>query len=240
MPSLFNLILSVCLLAVTLLYLFHSHAVRFQPDSRHSLDSRPRDARTLSANATISRPKWSEDIDIVCYDEERLERHAYGSGPGAVVRGYPAKGGLYVLQKASSVEVEFLGFDRFDTEASSDADTEEALCDNSVYFVWPAKFAYLPTLHPFRYELACEADKQIHVVLDFLVRRVRVGTLFMHDAGPAADVPPREDVAAESQRLAVAKAENKMDRARATPRFRSWKTPQAMPRAPLRTGGPFN
>lgn len=79
----------------------------------------------------MARPKWSEDIDIVCYDEERLERLAYGSGPGAVVRGYPANGGLYVLQKASSVEVEFLGFDRFDTEASSDADTEEALCDNS-------------------------------------------------------------------------------------------------------------
>ncbi|CAK7205705.1 hypothetical protein SEUCBS139899_008484 [Sporothrix eucalyptigena] len=78
----------------------------------------------------MARPKWSEDIDIVCHDEERLERLAYGSGPGAVVRGYPAKGGLYVLQKASSVEVEFLGFDRFDTEASSDADTEEALCDN--------------------------------------------------------------------------------------------------------------
>ncbi|CAK7207990.1 hypothetical protein SEUCBS139899_010824 [Sporothrix eucalyptigena] len=77
----------------------------------------------------MARPKWSEDIDII-YEPERLHRLPYGSGPGAAVYGYPVKDCIYVLDKASSVEVEFLGFDRLSTETSSDADTEEAHCDN--------------------------------------------------------------------------------------------------------------
>ncbi|CAK7217272.1 hypothetical protein SCUCBS95973_003091 [Sporothrix curviconia] len=73
---------------------------------------------------------WAEDIDTVCDNHERFERLRYGPDPGAEVVGYPAKGGLYAMSKASSVEVEFLGFSRFDTAASNDTDTEEALCDN--------------------------------------------------------------------------------------------------------------
>lgn len=129
MPSLLTIVASIGLFAASLLLLFNAYEGRLQPYYPRPV----RTPQTNFANMTTGQQKgkWSDDIDIVCDDQERFDRLQYGPGPGASVVGYPAKGGLYVLNKASSVEVEFLGFGRFDTEASSDADTEEALCDNS-------------------------------------------------------------------------------------------------------------
>ena len=48
------------------------------------------------------------------YFDPPLERVSYGTKPGALVFGWPAKGGgVYILTAASAVEIEFLGYDRF-------------------------------------------------------------------------------------------------------------------------------
>lgn len=131
MPSLFTIVASVGFFLVTLQLLFEYYEGRLPLHYSRAVGAlSPKTANTNMA-AARQKPRWTEEIDVVCYEPERLRRLSYGSGPGAVVHGYPAKGGIYVLNKVSSVEVEFLGFDRFDTEASSDADTEEELCDNS-------------------------------------------------------------------------------------------------------------
>lgn len=61
-------------------------------------------------------------------DEPEL-RTTFGSRPGAVVRGWPSTGGLYVFVATSGVELDFLGVDRFDsTPRSLDKEEEDVLC----------------------------------------------------------------------------------------------------------------
>ena len=47
------------------------------------------------------------------YFDPPLGRVSYGTKPGALVFGWPAKGGVYILTAASAVEIEFLGYDQF-------------------------------------------------------------------------------------------------------------------------------
>lgn len=60
-------------------------------------------------------------------------RVKFGDGPGASVRGWPSKGGLYTLYTCLTVELDFLGLDRFkkadrpQNTTSAEAD-EEAHC----------------------------------------------------------------------------------------------------------------
>jgi hypothetical protein len=70
------------------------------------------------------------------YFDPPLEWVSYGTKPGAQVSGWPAKGGVYILL-ASPVEVEFLGYNRFEhvprpdpTDPDTAAD-EEAHCNKS-------------------------------------------------------------------------------------------------------------
>ena len=75
---------------------------------------------------------------LACQPESNLSRLQYGYTPGASVFGWPAKGGLYVLT-ASAVEVEFLGYGRFENVPRpsvadpSAAAEEEAHCNKSKY-----------------------------------------------------------------------------------------------------------
>lgn len=45
--------------------------------------------------------------------DNRQWRVSFGNGPGASVRGWPSKGGLYTLYPCFTVELDFLGLDRF-------------------------------------------------------------------------------------------------------------------------------
>ncbi|KAK3293091.1 uncharacterized protein B0H64DRAFT_403460 [Chaetomium fimeti] len=73
------------------------------------------------------------------YFDPPLERVSYGTWPGALVLGWPAKGGLYVLNAVSAVELEFLGYDRFkpvlrpDPADPDTAADEEAHCNKMRY-----------------------------------------------------------------------------------------------------------
>jgi hypothetical protein len=42
-------------------------------------------------------------------------RTTFGRKPGAIVRGWPSTGGLYVFVGSSVVELDFLGVDRFNS-----------------------------------------------------------------------------------------------------------------------------
>lgn len=133
MPSLFTIVASVCCLLVTLQVLFEYYEGRLPLHYSRAVGALFPEPANADIAAARQKIKMDHGIDIV-YDgsgNERFDRLRYGAEPGAVVIGYPAKGGLYVLEKASSVEVEFLGFDRFDTEAKGDADTEEEFCNKS-------------------------------------------------------------------------------------------------------------
>ncbi|OJJ73305.1 hypothetical protein ASPBRDRAFT_121978 [Aspergillus brasiliensis CBS 101740] len=74
-------------------------------------------------------------IDCVHTEPEPRFWVQYASGPGAAVRGFPSKGGFYVLRQCVGVELDFLGLDRFkNTERPSKSDPdwqakEEAHCD---------------------------------------------------------------------------------------------------------------
>lgn len=63
--------------------------------------------------------------------DNRPWRVSFGSGPGASVRGWPSKGGLYTLYPCFTVELDFLGLDRFEradrpqNSSSAEADEEE-------------------------------------------------------------------------------------------------------------------
>lgn len=81
-----------------------------------------------------TEPGW--DGPELPYFDPPLERVSYGIKPGAQVFGWPAKGGVYILL-VSAVEVEFLGYDRFEhvprpdpTDPDTAAD-EEAHCNKS-------------------------------------------------------------------------------------------------------------
>ena len=56
-------------------------------------------------------------------------RTTFGSKPGAIVRGWPSTGRLYVFVGSSVVELDFLGVDRFNsTPRSVDQVAEDAHC----------------------------------------------------------------------------------------------------------------
>lgn len=76
-------------------------------------------------------------------------RVKFDSSPGAVVYGWPSKGGIYVLFPCFGVELDFLELDRFRNQerpSTSDADSEsdeEAHCDRSKSNFFSAARVYL-------------------------------------------------------------------------------------------------
>jgi hypothetical protein len=70
------------------------------------------------------------------YFDLPLQRVSYGTKPGARVLGWPAKGGVYHLD-AATVDLDFLGYGRFETIPRPDpkdpntAADEEAHCNKS-------------------------------------------------------------------------------------------------------------
>lgn len=75
--------------------------------------------------------------DEYSYFDPPLQRVSYGTRPGASVYGWPAKGGLYTMV-AAAVDLEFLGYDRFqpvprpDPKDPNTAADEEAHCNKSM------------------------------------------------------------------------------------------------------------
>ncbi|KAK1241804.1 hypothetical protein MKX07_007627 [Trichoderma sp. CBMAI-0711] len=61
---------------------------------------------------------------------ENRSRVSIGAGPGAVVQGWPSKGGVYILEDCFGIELDFLKLDRFHSTpqpypSGPDAATEE-------------------------------------------------------------------------------------------------------------------
>ncbi|ETS03816.1 hypothetical protein M419DRAFT_57789, partial [Trichoderma reesei RUT C-30] len=63
-------------------------------------------------------------------------RAEFALGPGGFVRGWPSKGGLYVLDRVFGVELEYLGLDRFNntprpsiSDPDASAEEEEMHCN---------------------------------------------------------------------------------------------------------------
>lgn len=91
-------------------------------------------------------PEHRKDLD-----KEPKFRVEYGRGPGGVVMGWPAKGGVYVLESCFGVELAFLGVDRFHNtlrpyiaDPTAAAHEEETHCNKSEYpsmgfarYSWP-------------------------------------------------------------------------------------------------------
>lgn len=76
----------------------------------------------------------TQRVDYVCHSgPERRFRFSYGSGPGVDVYGWPSKGGVYVLHDCLGVELDFLGYDRFDLplDLVEPQPEEDAHCDLS-------------------------------------------------------------------------------------------------------------
>lgn len=72
-------------------------------------------------------------IDCVPFKPDQSSRVNYGHDAGVTVYGWPSKGGVYTLRDCLGVELEFLGFDRFNppkSRADSQAE-EDAHCDRS-------------------------------------------------------------------------------------------------------------
>jgi hypothetical protein len=68
-------------------------------------------------------------------------RSEYGMRPGALVKGWPSKGGIYVLYPCLGFELDFMGLDRFHniprpslSEPNATAE-EEAHCDKSRFLL---------------------------------------------------------------------------------------------------------
>lgn len=68
-------------------------------------------------------------------------RSEYGMRPGAKVKGWPSKGGIYILYPCLGFELDFLGLDRFHniprpslSEPNATAEEEEH-CDKSKYLL---------------------------------------------------------------------------------------------------------
>lgn len=84
-------------------------------------------------------PEWSDYLRN--YDGRHPELRAeFALGPGGFVRGWPSKGGIYVLSHVFGVELEFLGLDRFNNTArpsisdpAAAAEEEEAHCNKNEY-----------------------------------------------------------------------------------------------------------
>lgn len=89
----------------------------------------------------MATPKLPDSYDKVLEQQgpfyipgdHRQWRVSFGDGPGARVRGWPSKGGLYTLSSCLTVELDFLGLNRFEeadrpqNPKSAEAD-EEAHC----------------------------------------------------------------------------------------------------------------
>ncbi|PTB39492.1 hypothetical protein M441DRAFT_143413 [Trichoderma asperellum CBS 433.97] len=79
-------------------------------------------------------PYCGPDTDCLS-EEEQLDqfRVEFFRGPGVQVTGWPAKGGVYILERCLGVELDFLGLDRFhNTPRPSGPDAaaeEEAHCN---------------------------------------------------------------------------------------------------------------
>ena len=87
----------------------------------------------MATSVARDRPRdYPEDV----YFDPPLQRVSYGTKPGARVFGWPAKGGVYTMM-AAVVDLEFLGFDRFepvprpDPKDPNTAADEEAHCNKS-------------------------------------------------------------------------------------------------------------
>lgn len=86
----------------------------------------------------LERDSALEMTDHHCHDPtENMPWASYGSGPGAMVNGFPSTGGLYVLFPCFGIELDFLGLDRFNETprpSKSYPDwmaKEDAHCDRS-------------------------------------------------------------------------------------------------------------
>ncbi|KAH6856358.1 hypothetical protein B0I37DRAFT_412287 [Chaetomium sp. MPI-CAGE-AT-0009] len=86
---------------------------------------------------TPKQPNLPPDFDEVIgpcpartpLDERDKLRVCFGMTSGAFVKGFPSKGGVYILN-CSAIELDFLGLDRFETAwPSADPAEEDALCD---------------------------------------------------------------------------------------------------------------
>ncbi|KAI4246903.1 MAG: hypothetical protein LQ352_006270 [Teloschistes flavicans] len=81
---------------------------------------------TFSAD-TIEMDSDTED-HWISPDPVSNVRTQFGGG-STIVRGFPSAGGIYLLQNADPVELEFLSLDRFhETSRSNDAVEEDAFC----------------------------------------------------------------------------------------------------------------
>ncbi len=115
---------------------------------------------TSSASSIRDSP---EQIDIPSrpvgtqrYPEELNLRVRFGAGAGAFVHGFPSTGGVYMLS-CSSMELDFLGLDRFETATpSSDPAEEDLLCAKMRLLApewWPSLDAYnRADWHDFRHQ----------------------------------------------------------------------------------------
>jgi hypothetical protein len=97
------------------------------------------EAEILAVPQPGMEPQWSEYVKR--YDGWRPELRAeFALGPGGFVRGWPSKGGLYVLDRVFGVELEYLGLDRFNntprpsiSDPDASAEEEEMHCNKSEY-----------------------------------------------------------------------------------------------------------
>jgi hypothetical protein len=80
---------------------------------------------------TTRLPDPSEDIhecgDFYIEGDNKQWRVQFGDNPGASVRGWPSKGGLYTLYPCFTVELDFLGLDHFkEADRAQNSSTAEA------------------------------------------------------------------------------------------------------------------
>ncbi|KXX78445.1 hypothetical protein MMYC01_201423 [Madurella mycetomatis] len=69
------------------------------------------------------------ELPMAPYFEPPFSRVSYGAKPGALVFGWPAKGGVYLLTAASAVEIEFLGYGRFQQVPRPDPTNPDTAAD---------------------------------------------------------------------------------------------------------------
>lgn len=80
------------------------------------------------------RPRTQQGLFLSSGDATSKQyRVSYGAGVGAIVRGWPAKGGFYELYPCLTVELDFLGLDRFQeverpVSTGDSKEDEEAHC----------------------------------------------------------------------------------------------------------------
>ena len=74
-----------------------------------------------------------DTVSCVPTEPDRSSCVRYSHVAGSTVYGWPSKGGVYTLHDCLGVEMEFLGFDRFNppTSRSGSQAEEDAHCDRS-------------------------------------------------------------------------------------------------------------